>query len=263
MAARPDTWMPMFWGDYARDTGHLNATGHGAYLMLIKHYWCTGRPLNDDDDELWRIACCDSKKEWVALRPKIVRLFIVDNGALRHKRIDREIAAAIAALNAKAEAGRRGAENRWRGSGSAIAQPSPDDAASIAPLQDGHQFANAPSPSPSPSPERKNLSIASQSPSTRVEDDFDRFWDAYPRKVGKEEARKAFAKALKKTDVGVILDAVQQQRWSDDPQYRPHPSTWLNRGSWSDEPDKDPTLEALNLTDDDVEDFFATQGKPH
>jgi uncharacterized protein YdaU (DUF1376 family) len=255
--------MPMFWGDYARDTGHLNAAGHGAYLMLIKHYWCTGQPLNDDDDELWRIACCDSKKEWQALRGKIVRLFQVEGNLLRHKRIDKEIERAKAVVSAKAEAGRKGAERRWQTDGDAIAQPSSANSNGMVAPEESHQFANAPSPSPSPSEGRKNLSIASQSPSTRVEDEFDQFWDAYPRKVGKEEARKAFARALKKTDVGVILGAVQQQHWSDDPKYRPHPSTWLNRGSWSDEVGRDPTLEALNLTDDDVEDFFATQGRPH
>ncbi len=81
----------MYWGDYARDTGHLNANGHGAYLMLIKHYWCTGEPLHNDDDELWRIACCDSKDEWLAIRARVVRLFRMDGVMLRHKRIDAEL----------------------------------------------------------------------------------------------------------------------------------------------------------------------------
>lgn len=69
MGARPDSFMPMFWGDYARDTGHLNNSGHGAYLMLIKHYWASAAPLPDDDTQLWRIACCDSIAAWRKLRP--------------------------------------------------------------------------------------------------------------------------------------------------------------------------------------------------
>lgn len=159
MSARPDTWMPVYWGDYARDTGHLNAAGHGAYLMLIKHYWCTGTPLIDDDSELWRIACCDSEKEWMKLRQKVVRLFIKEGGILRHKRIDREIKSASEAVSAKAEAGKRGAEKRWQKDGSAIAVPLAKDASAIGrdvvvPKQT-HDFANAPSPSPSPSPSEK------------------------------------------------------------------------------------------------------------
>lgn len=118
-AARPDTWMPMFWGDYARDTGHLNAAGHGAYLMLIKHYWCTGKPLADDDDELWRIACCDSKRDWLKLRPKIARLFQVADGEWRHKRIKIELKRALENVEKRASAGRKGAESRWQSDGNA------------------------------------------------------------------------------------------------------------------------------------------------
>ena len=114
MTARSDIWMPMYWGDYARDTGHLNACGHGAYLMLIKHYWCTGEPLADDDDELWRIACCDSKKEWLAIRPRIIRLFIVDGRTLRHKRIDRELANGVTRTEQRRLAGKASAGARKR-----------------------------------------------------------------------------------------------------------------------------------------------------
>lgn len=152
-AARPDTWMPMFWGDYARDTGHLNAAGHGAYLMLIKHYWCTGKPLADDDDELWRIACCDSKREWLKLRPKVVRLFRTDGGVLRHKRVEEELAKAESNVNKRAEAGRKGAQSRWQTdanangnrNGNAMAEP---------PVR--HRQNDGTSPSPSPVREEKS-----------------------------------------------------------------------------------------------------------
>lgn len=121
MSARHDTWMPMYWGDYARDTGHLNNVEHGAYLMLIKHYWCTAKPLSDDDNELWRIACCDSKKEWIKIKRKVLKLFVSDDGTLRHKRIDVEICKTSAISTTKAEAGRKGAEKRWQKNGTPIA----------------------------------------------------------------------------------------------------------------------------------------------
>jgi uncharacterized protein YdaU (DUF1376 family) len=46
---RPDTWIPMYWGDYLRDTMRLSATEHGAYMLLIAHYWTKGVPLGNDD----------------------------------------------------------------------------------------------------------------------------------------------------------------------------------------------------------------------
>lgn len=154
MSARPDTWMPMYWGDYARDTGHLSAAGHGAYLMLIKHYWCSGVPLADDDDELWRVACCDSKKDWQKLKPKIVRLFVKDGGLLRHKRIDKELSVAFARTEAKAEAGRKGAEKRWQKDGTPMAEPSPC-----------HRQTDA---QPQPQSQPQEASLASASPTPRA-----------------------------------------------------------------------------------------------
>ena len=68
---------------------------------------------------------------------------------------------------------------------------------------------------------------------------FDRFWTAYPRHTSKAPARKAFAK-LNPDDalLSVMLDAIERQKasaqWSD-PQYIPHPSTWINQRRWEDE----------------------------
>lgn len=68
---------------------------------------------------------------------------------------------------------------------------------------------------------------------------FDAWYFAYPRKVGKDAARKAYAKAVKRVAPEVLLAAVQ--RYANDPnlpdaQFTPHPSTWLNEGRWDDEP---------------------------
>ena len=66
---------------------------------------------------------------------------------------------------------------------------------------------------------------------------FERFWIAYPKKVGKEAARKAFAKV--KVPVDTLVSAVEAQKTSaqwtrDNGQYIPNPATWLNQGRWED-----------------------------
>lgn len=160
MSLRPDAWMPIYWGDYVRDTGHLNNAGHGAYLMLIKHYWNTGEPLTDDDNELWRIACCDSKKEWMKLRPKIVRLFIFDHGKLRHKRIEAELTRACAITSAKAEAGKKGAEVRWQ-----------NDGRRIAAVKNSHRQTDTPSQSPKKEPELRSDGVPPLDPKKELWND--------------------------------------------------------------------------------------------
>lgn len=71
---------------------------------------------------------------------------------------------------------------------------------------------------------------------------FEEFWEHYPKKVGKEAARKAFAKV--KVDTQVLIDAVEGQKHSaqwtkDNGQYIPNPATWLNQGRWEDEYERD------------------------
>ena len=76
---------------------------------------------------------------------------------------------------------------------------------------------------------------------TVVEEYFDTFWRAYPRKVGKGDARKKFAKALTKTSFENIMEALGEVKASaqwqkGDGQFIPHPATWLNQERWEDDP---------------------------
>ena len=67
---------------------------------------------------------------------------------------------------------------------------------------------------------------------------FEVFWKAFPRKVGKQAAEKAYAKAIKTTEENVIIAGAL--RYADDPNrvdtFTAHPTTWLNAGRWADEP---------------------------
>lgn len=70
---------------------------------------------------------------------------------------------------------------------------------------------------------------------------FDRFWNLYPRKIRKADARKAWAK-LKVTDhlFGQIIDGLARYcasaEWlKDGGRFVPHAPTWLNGSRWEDE----------------------------
>mgnify|MGYP005767795181 CR=1 FL=1 len=83
-----------------------------------------------------------------------------------------------------------------------------------------------------------------------VLDRFARFWNAYPKKVGKSVAEKSFKKI--KPDESLLqkmLYAIEQQRktnqWMrDGGRYIPNPSTWLNQRRWEDEGIEPSVMEA-------------------
>lgn len=117
--------------------------------------------------------------------------------------------------------------------------------------RDGAPRARVPVPYPSPTPITTSPSSAgaeghTQPKKTRAKrpappDGFGVFWDAYPRKVAKAAAEKAYAKALANgADPALILAGAEfyaLERKLQDPQYTKHPATWLNAGCWQDEPD--------------------------
>jgi hypothetical protein len=66
---------------------------------------------------------------------------------------------------------------------------------------------------------------------------FGEFWMAYPRKVGKAAAKRAYAKALKTTtpeDLRAAVERYARQRQGEDPNFTAHPASWLNAGRWED-----------------------------
>lgn len=102
---------------------------------------------------------------------------------------------------------------------------------------DGQMAANCQSESESESEIESEIESETNA---RARDAFDAFWAAYPKKVGKEAARKSFAKV--RVPVDQLISAVERQKcseqWSKEGgRYIPNPATWLNQGRWEDELD--------------------------
>ena len=72
---------------------------------------------------------------------------------------------------------------------------------------------------------------------------FESFWSAYPRKVGKGNARKAWDRlkppdALVDRMLAAITSQAKSSQWrKDGGRFIPHPATWLNQSRWEDDPD--------------------------
>jgi hypothetical protein len=89
---------------------------------------------------------------------------------------------------------------------------------------------------------------------------FHQFWIAYPRKVGKGAAQKAYAKAIKKAEPDIILARLEAWKTSKgfpEPEFVPHASTWLNGERWLDQ------LEGENIvmTEAEKQDFLKEHQK--
>jgi uncharacterized protein YdaU (DUF1376 family) len=104
-------WMPLYVGDYLGDTGHLTTAQHGAYLLLMMHYWRKGE-LPDDDRQLAKITKLPLRT-WRDYRATLQDFFYE---GWRHKRIDAELQRMTEVSAKRAIAGQKG------GLGSALAR---------------------------------------------------------------------------------------------------------------------------------------------
>jgi uncharacterized protein YdaU (DUF1376 family) len=100
---KTDIWMPLNVGDYLADTGHLTTTQHGAYLLLIMHYW-RKRELPSDDKQLAAIAKLPLRI-WLDTKETIQAFF---HDGWKHKRIDAELWKRLEVSQKRAEAGYKG-----------------------------------------------------------------------------------------------------------------------------------------------------------
>jgi len=100
-------WMPMYWGDYLRDTQHLSLEEHGAYLLLISHYWSHGGLPTDHGilKQILGLHGVNGSNRWRSICLAIAPLF--DEG-WRHKRIEAELEKNRTISEKRAMAGRKG-----------------------------------------------------------------------------------------------------------------------------------------------------------
>jgi len=101
-------WMPLHIADYLADTGNLTTAQHGAYLLLIMHYWQKGG-LPQDDKALATI-CRFRTQTWNKHKSVLATFFHDD---WRHKRIDRELQHAAKLMEKRSERAKLAALKRW------------------------------------------------------------------------------------------------------------------------------------------------------
>lgn len=109
---KTDIWMPLYWGAYKKNTAHLSAAQHGAYLLLIGHYWVTAKPLPKDERQLMRIAAMTAR-EWRASREIILSFFVDDGSVYRNATCDGLLAKAVENVKRQRARTASATEARW------------------------------------------------------------------------------------------------------------------------------------------------------
>lgn len=165
-----NSFMPLYGGDYLRDTMHLSCAEHGIYLRLLIHYWHAQAPLPAEQRKLEGIAGVRDEGDKLALTSVIQQFFKRHRGGsnlLHNKRMDREIRKAIELKEKFRKAGLKSAEARSKAGSS---QPQPATATATAIPQ--------PQPEPPPKPQKEQSQKRSAAASPRGANGSET-WDSY------------------------------------------------------------------------------------
>lgn len=244
-------WMPLHVAEYLADTGHLSTVEHGAYVLLMMHYWQRGG-LPTDDAKLARVTRLPLK-EWTAMRSTIAELF---GEEWRHTRIDDELAKARLLIGKRSNAGKASAERRRQQSAntrSTHVETPHQQVTGQLPKQEPEDNKRTPSESSASqgaaAVEAPPLELLPDEPKPKtfreiVEAEFDDvFWPAYPMKKDRKDARAAFYRARGKAKLGAIMAGLEAYI-AETPPDRPwrYAATFLNKETWENvnEPQPEP-----------------------
>lgn len=126
-----NVWYAHYPGDYGRDTAHLSLIQHGAYRLLLDHYYSTAAPLPSDVTALHRICRAFDQAERNAVDSILSEFFELRADGYHNNRADLELVRQSEIRERLSNSGRQGARKRWGGhsqanspaNGPAIAKP--------------------------------------------------------------------------------------------------------------------------------------------
>ena len=216
-------YFPLFPSNFEAKTSHLSLMEDGAYNRLLRICWMTpGCSLPDDPAWIARRMRLTPADFARVVAPLLDEFFKRKNGRVFSPRLTREWEKVDETSRKRSEAGKKGGRPK-----------APENTRKDIKLGFDFDKAGPKQPEPYPEPDKDRGKPLSSAP-----DGFDAFWSASPRKIGKDKARAAYAKALRRTDAETILRGMvryAEARKGQDPQYTAHPASWLNAGRWDDE----------------------------
>lgn len=242
----------------------MNFATRGMYLEMLLEQWDAGSVPGSPAECAALLG--GTPTEWQRSWPKIKPCFTtkklngrsISDGRMVNLKLEAVRLDRLRYKKAQAESGLRGAQKRWNKHRAAIGSPSENDGSPMAndsssssslsssdlhlqdtvqPAPDG---AGEPAGGARLKPARRN--------GTELRARFDAFWSAYPKKIAKDAAWRAWQKRRPDEQLAAhIQTALAWQRMQDNwlqerGRFIPNPSTYLNQGRWQDEENGTPRL---------------------
>jgi len=91
LVSRSGAYLPLYVGDYLRDTQHLSPAEDGVYHRLLMAYWAAGEPLPADDRKLAAVARVPLDDWLGTYKPAMLEFFRPNAKTWHQKRMDCEL----------------------------------------------------------------------------------------------------------------------------------------------------------------------------
>tara|TARA_R110000822_G_scaffold293998_1_gene416020 strand:+ start:414 stop:1079 length:666 start_codon:yes stop_codon:yes gene_type:complete len=212
--------------DYRKDTCHLTLLEHGVYGQLLDQYYLSEEPITLDESKLFRLMRAITNEEQNAIKLVLSDFFTKTGDGYVHKRCQNE----IEIYHSRIETATRSAKIRWDKEKNANAMPTHSEPnTNHKPITTNHK------------PITNNILTIVNKAYT----DFEEFWKLYPKKVGKEAARKSWEKVnppLEKVMQSLQWQKESSQWFKNNGDFIPNPATYINQHRFEDEPPKDITF---------------------
>jgi hypothetical protein len=231
----------------------MSAAARGMYITLLCYNWLDGS-IPETTNALARLVSVPKNRFELVWNRVLSKCFIVrPEGRLTNPRLERERDKQRFYAELRSAAGKRGGRPRKANGKQTESKPESKPKAKKRPPSSSSSSSSSADRilvvPPELVPKEGVVQTDPRSPHNALAGDgrFARFWASYPNKKGKDDAKKAWDKRHPSEALtDLIIAAVEQQKtwpeWTKDGgRFIPHPATWLNRGSWEDEPSRHST----------------------
>ena len=210
-----------FASDWLGGTRGMKAAEVGVYITLIAMMYERCEPIPEDHKRLARQCGCS-----VSMLISILEMLIEDrkitrvDGGIWNDRVEKE----FKWREKNSEQSTEAANARW-----GKANKNNDDPMHT---QCERNADSMPNQKPEARSQKEN------NPPNAEQDHFAEWYAAYPRHVGRGQAERAYRQALRKLSHAELLEAAKKFSAAcvgRDPQFVPHPATWLNGERWADD----------------------------